>query len=70
MPKMKLHKGLSKRVKVTAKGKVKYAKPGKNHINSHMSGSEIRTKRTKNIAKSGDIKRLQKMLNVRLTPAD
>ena len=70
MPKLKLHKGLKKRVKVTAKGKVKYSKPGKNHINSHMNGTEIRSKRNKNIAKSGDIKRLEKMLNTRLTPAD
>jgi large subunit ribosomal protein L35 len=32
MPKQKTHKGLSKRVKVTANGKVKHKKAGSGHL--------------------------------------
>jgi large subunit ribosomal protein L35 len=32
MPKMKTHKGISKRFKVTAKGKLRYKHPGANHL--------------------------------------
>ena len=69
MPKLKFHKGLKKRIKITAKKKVKFSKPGKNHINSHMSGDEIRSLRKKGIAKSSDVKRLEKMLHIRLNRA-
>lgn len=32
MPKMKTHKGLAKRLKVTATGKLKHRKAGKSHL--------------------------------------
>lgn len=32
MPKMKTHKGLSKRVKITARGKVKHHRSGAGHL--------------------------------------
>ena len=35
--KMKTHKGMRKRVKVTARGKVKYAKRGARHLQSSKS---------------------------------
>ena len=34
MPKQKTHKGISKRVKVTAKGKIRYKKAGAGHLMS------------------------------------
>lgn len=68
MPTLKTHKGLKKRIKLTAKGKVKFAKPGKNHINSHMDGTTLRDKRRKIIAKKGDRALLEKMLHKRITP--
>ncbi|MDH4239691.1 MAG: 50S ribosomal protein L35 [Phycisphaerae bacterium] len=34
MPKQKTHKGLSKRVKITASGKVKYRRSGGGHLMS------------------------------------
>ena len=37
MPKQKVHKGLKKRVKVTANKKVKYKKAGGSHLMSAMS---------------------------------
>jgi len=42
MPKQKSHKGISKRVKVTAKGKVKYRPPNGGHL---MSGKTAERRR-------------------------
>ena len=63
MSKLKSHKGLLKRVKVTAKGKVKYRKVGKGHLNSHMTGKKLRQLRGTGTAEQGDIKRLERMLH-------
>jgi large subunit ribosomal protein L35 len=70
MPKLKSHKGLLKRVKVTAKGKVKWRKSNNGHLRSVKTGDKIRQLRRKGVAKSGDIKRLSKMLHRPLTAAD
>ncbi len=67
---MKGHKGLKKRIKVTGRNKVKFAKPGKNHINSHMDGETLRDKRNHVIAKKGDRRLLEKLLHHRITPSD
>lgn len=40
--KMKTHKGLAKRVKVTARGKVKVRRPGTSHLLSGKSGKRLR----------------------------
>jgi large subunit ribosomal protein L35 len=45
MPKQKTHKGLKKRVKVTASGKVKHKKSGCGHL---MSGKNAKRKRRLN----------------------
>ena len=45
MPKQKTHKGLSKRVKVTAKGKLKYKLSGAGHLMSKKN-SKLRHKVT------------------------
>lgn len=42
MPKMKRSKALQKRVKVTAKGKVKARKAGHGHLLSSKSGKHLR----------------------------
>ena len=42
MPKQKTHKGLAKRVKITAKGKVKRRKSFKGHLLSSRNGKKIR----------------------------
>ena len=42
MPKQKTHKGLAKRVKVTARGKVKHKKAGAGHL---MSGKNAKRRR-------------------------
>lgn len=38
MPKLKTHKGVKKRIKIGAKGKVKRSKAGKSHLMSGKSG--------------------------------
>jgi len=68
--KMKTHKGLKKRIKITGKNKVKFARPGKNHINSHMDGNTLRDKRTKLTVKKGDRRLLEKMLHIRIQPSN
>ncbi|MFP4144939.1 MAG: 50S ribosomal protein L35 [Phycisphaeraceae bacterium] len=70
MPKVKSHKGLLKRVTVTARGKVKYAKTKTGHLLSHKSGDKLRKLRQKDVAKKGDIKRLERMLHRPLTPGN
>lgn len=67
---LKGHKGLKKRIKLTGKSKVKFARPGKNHINSHMDGATLRDKRNKIVVKKGDRKLLEKMLHIRITPSN
>ena len=42
MPKQKTHKGLTKRIKVGANGKVKFGRVGKGHLLSHKSGNRKR----------------------------
>lgn len=42
MPKQKTHKGLRKRVKITATGKVKYRRPGGSHL---LSGKSAKRRR-------------------------
>ncbi len=42
MPKMKTHKGVAKRVRITARGKIKYKKANTGHLMSGKSGSRRR----------------------------
>ncbi len=42
MPKLKTHKGLKKRVKVSSKGKIKRQKAFKSHLMSGMGGGRRR----------------------------
>ena len=42
MPKQKTHKGLAKRVKVTARGKIKRGRAGGGHLMSHKSSKQRR----------------------------
>lgn len=70
MPKLKSHKGLLKRVKVTGTGKVKFHKRGKRHRNSHMSGDTIRGLNRPGMMCKADVRALEKVLHRRLKGAD
>ncbi len=45
MPKMKTHKGASKRLKITRTGKVMHRKAGQDHFNARESGKITKNKR-------------------------
>jgi large subunit ribosomal protein L35 len=47
MPKMKRHKGLAKRFKVSARGKVRYDKNNAGHLMTGKSGTRCRRLRKK-----------------------
>ncbi len=49
--KMKTHKGIKKRFKVSANGKVSHKRCGSSHLNSHKSGKQIRKLRRKSVVK-------------------
>ncbi len=70
MPKVKTHKGLSKRIKITASGKVVHRASGKSHLNSTMSGDATRSKRNKKVCEKSVAKKLEKVLHTHLKGAD
>ncbi len=70
MSKLKSHKALLKRIRVTGKGKVKFRKAFTGHLRSKKTGRKLMELRTKSIAKSGDIKRLSRMLHRPLKAGD
>ena len=58
MPKMKTHKGLKKRVRVSARGKVKFKQANAGHLMSGKSGGRVRRMRKPAILKGGLRKRI------------
>jgi large subunit ribosomal protein L35 len=51
MPKLKTHKGMKKRFKVSANGKVSHKRCGSSHLMSHKSGKQVRRLRKKSTLK-------------------
>jgi large subunit ribosomal protein L35 len=51
MPKLKTHKGIKKRFKVSATGKVSHKRCGSSHLMSHKSGKQVRRLRKKGVLK-------------------
>src|SRR5262245_59409080 len=47
MPKLKTHKGIKKRFKVSANGKVSHKRCGSSHLMSHKNGKQVRRLRKK-----------------------
>jgi large subunit ribosomal protein L35 len=68
MSKLKSHKGLLKRIRVTAKGKVKVRRAFGGHLRSHKSGKLMRSYSEPNFVGRADIKRIAAMLNLRVQP--
>ena len=67
MSKLKPNKGLKKRVRLTAKGKVKVSRAFGGHLRSHKSGKLMRSYRSSNYVGPADIKRIGAMMKARLT---
>ncbi len=59
MPKMKTHKGLKKRVRVTASGKIRYRSSFTGHLMSGKSGNRRRQLRKPNMLHSSLAKRIR-----------
>ena len=70
MPKLKTHKGLAKRVKITGSGKVKFTKKGRRHRNSHMSGDTMRGLNRPNVLSRSAARSLEKKLHIRTKGAE
>ena len=64
MPKLKTHKGIKKRFKVSATGKVSHKKCGSSHLMSHKSGKQVRRLRKKSVVKvNADAHRLRRAVH-------
>jgi len=60
MPKLKTHKGMKKRFKVSANGKVSHKRCGSSHLMSHKSGKQVRRLRKKSTLKvTAEAKRIR-----------
>ena len=62
MPKQKTHKGMRKRIKITARGKVMRTQAGKSHLMTGTGGKKVRAKRRMILASGSDTKLLLKAL--------
>ncbi len=72
MPKLKTHKGLKKRFKVSATGKVSHKRCGSSHLNSHKSGKRIRRlRRRKTLNVAAEARRVRTaLLKPHVNPLD
>ena len=59
MPKMKTHKGVQRRVTLTAKGKVRYQRPNAGHLMSGKSGNRRRSLRKPGVLNGAIAKRMR-----------
>lgn len=63
MPKLKTKKGVSKRFKLTKKGKIKYHGGGKSHLQTNKSGSRVRKlRKSQSLVNKKELGYLKKML--------
>ncbi len=62
MPKMKTHRGAAKRVKLTAKGKLKRSHAYTSHILTKKSPKRKRNLRKAGTVSTGDMKRVRELL--------
>lgn len=67
MPKNKPNKGLVKRVRITASGRVKFGRAFARHRRSHKSGKLLRSYHRSAYAHPSDVRRIAGMLHRRLT---
>src|SRR5207248_6782498 len=66
MPKLKTHKGMKKRFKISANGKVLHKRCGSSHLMSHKSGKQVRRLRKKSTLRvSAEAHRIRRALHER-----
>ena len=64
MPKMKTNKSVSKRVKVTARGKLMRHKAGAGHLKSRKSNKQLRRMRKSCVVARGTARQARAMLGL------
>ncbi len=64
MPKMKTHRGLAKRVKVTGTGKVKRSKAYKSHILNKKTAKRKRNLRKSGLVSDSNMRQVKRMLGI------
>ena len=62
MPKMKTHKGVKKRFRVTGRGKVKHRSAGTSHLQTHISKKRRRKLRGTTVLSEADQENIKAML--------
>ena len=62
MPKVKTHKGLAKRVKITANGKVKHSRPFTSHLMSSKNAKRRRQLRRKALITGAQARKIRRLL--------
>ncbi len=62
MPKAKTHRGLAKRVKVTASGKIKHRRAYTSHLMSVKNGKRGRQLRTKGVIEGTVARKIRRLL--------
>lgn len=65
MPKIKPHKGVSKRVKVTKSGKIKRQQAWHKHLMTHKSSNRRRRLKRAILASKAEQRRLARLLGIR-----
>ncbi|MBI1372654.1 MAG: 50S ribosomal protein L35 [Phycisphaera sp.] len=70
MSKLKSHKGILKRIRITAKGKLKHKAAGTSHLMSAWNGKDIRSKRNAVVVHKSVAKAYEKLLHTRLIGRD
>ena len=70
MPKLKTHKGITKRIRVSKSGLVKAKRCGYSHLSSGKTSKNKRQARGAKFMSSGEAKRLSKMLHRRMRGRD
>ncbi len=66
MPKLKTHKGLLKRVRITGRNKIKHRRRGTSHLNSGFTGERRRSLHQDTIAHGSVARKLEQALHVRV----
>ena len=70
MPKQKTKKCIMKRIKITAKGKIKHRRQGSGHLLSNKTGSTLQKHKRKLTAHKSIAKKLERALGMRLIGRD
>ncbi|MEX2672692.1 MAG: 50S ribosomal protein L35 [Phycisphaeraceae bacterium] len=66
MSKVKSHKGLLKRVRITSRGKITHKRAGTSHLMSSFAGNKSRRLRRPLVGSTHAAKKIGKALNMRL----